>query len=307
MIVVANPTFAGDPLLRERLSAHFPRVEFNATGRILAGTELVELLRGATAAIIGLETVDAAVIAACPQLQMIAKFGVGLDNIDLAACAARGIAVRAAPGANALAVAELTLGFMIALARRIAIGAFDLKAGRWIRNGGTQLFGKTVGIIGLGNVGKQTARVLGAVGCTVLAHDLLDLRGYCSEHAIRFCSADEVLRESDFVTLHVPLTPATRSLIGRAELARMKPTAFLVNTSRGGIVDEDALADALERGALAGAASDVFAEEPTRNARLLACPAFIGTPHVGGNSREAIHAVGMAAIDNLVRHFTAAA
>jgi phosphoglycerate dehydrogenase-like enzyme len=189
---------------------------------------------------------------------------------------------------------------MIGLARRIAIATHQLKQGQWIRDGGVQLFGRTVGIIGLGHVGKQVARVLQAVGCPVIAHDIADLRAYCAEHAIRSCSFGELLREADVVTLHVPLTPATRGLIGRAELCAMRPGAFLINTARGGVVDEDALADALAGGTLAGAASDVFVEEPTRNARLLAQASFIATPHVGGNSREAVHAVGMAAIRNLV-------
>ena len=299
-VAVANPTFASDELLRGALRERFPDAYFNTSGRILAGAELSDFLAGCSAAILGLERVDAALLAACPQLRVIAKFGVGLDNIDLPGCAARGIEVRATPGANALAVAELTLGFMIALARRVAIMTAQLKAGVWQRNGGTQLFGKTVGIIGLGNVGKQSARVLQAVGCTVLAHDILDLRPYAATHEIWWRAFGDLLREADFVSLHVPLTPATRGLIGRAELRAMKPTAFLVNTSRGGVVDEDALADALGDGAIAGAASDVFADEPTRNARLLAFDSFVATPHIGGNSREAIRSVGMACVRNLV-------
>ena len=298
-VVVANPTFAGDAGLRAALLARFPGAVFNDTGRILDDDALRDLLAGATAAIIGLERVDAALLDRCPDLRVIAKFGVGLDAIDLAGCAARGIAVRSTPGVNALAVAELTLGFMIGLARRIAIASHQLRQGRWIRDGGVQLFGRTVGIIGLGNVGRATARVVQAVGCPVIAHDLVDLGAYCADHAIRFTSLDELLRDADVVTVHVPLTPRTRPLIGRAELAAMKPGAFLINTARGGVVDEDALCDALAAGALGGAASDVFADEPTRNTRLLGFDNFLATPHVGGNSREAIRAVGLAAIDHL--------
>jgi len=299
-VAVANPTFASDELLRGALREHFPDACFNTSGRILAGAELSDFLGGATAAILGLERVDAALLDACPALRVIAKFGVGLDNIDLPGCSARGIEVRSTPGANALAVAELTLGFMIGLARRVAIMNAELKRGVWQRNGGVQVFGKTVGIIGLGNVGKQSARVLQAVGCTILAHDILDLRSYAATAEIACRALGDLLREADFVSLHVPLTPATRGLIGRAELRAMKPTAFLVNTSRGGVVDEDALADALADGAIAGAASDVFVDEPTRNARLLALDNFIATPHIGGNSREAIRSVGMACVRNLV-------
>lgn len=302
-IAVASNTFSNDETLRAALSAQFPQAYFNPTGRILAGAELVELLRGGTAAIMGLERIDAALLDACPQIRVISKFGVGLDNVDLAGCARRGVAVLSSPGVNAPAVAELTLGMMIALARRIAISTHHLKSGRWVRNGGVQLLGKKVGLIGLGHVGKQTAKVLQSVGCAILAHDVLDLSAYCAAHAIERRSLDRVLEESDFVSLHVPLTPETRSMIRRPQLRRMKPTAFLINTARGGIVDEDDLADALQEGTIAGAASDVFAEEPTRHARLLGQETFIGTAHVGGNSREAIHAVGMAAISNLLAHY----
>jgi D-3-phosphoglycerate dehydrogenase len=142
-----------------------------------------------------------------------------------------------------------------------------------------------------------------AVGCEVWAHDLLDLRAYCEPRAIRLGSLDEVLASCDFVSLHVPLTSSTRLMIRRRQLALMKPTAFLINTARGGIVDEGDLAEALHLGTLAGAAFDVFAEEPTRNTRLLALDNFIGTAHVGGNSREAITAVGLAAVENLVAHY----
>jgi phosphoglycerate dehydrogenase-like enzyme len=302
-VAVASHTFSNDEALRAALSACFPAAYFNPTGRILAGAELVEFLRSGTAAIMGLERIDAALLDACPELRVISKFGVGLDNVDLPGCAARGVAVLSTPGVNAFAVAELTLGLMIALARRIAISTHHLKSGRWVRNGGVQVLGKRVGLVGLGHVGKQTARVLQAVGCSILAHDLLDLSAYCAAHGIERGSLDQVLGESDVVSIHVPLTSETRSMIRRPQLRRMKPTAFLINTARGGIVDEDDLADALQDGTLAGAASDVFADEPTRHARLLGLETFIGTAHVGGNSREAIHAVGMAAVRNLLAHF----
>jgi phosphoglycerate dehydrogenase-like enzyme len=302
-VAVASHTFSNSDALREAMSRSFPQAYFNRTGRILAGDELLEFMRGSPAAVMGLERIDAAFLDACPELRVISKFGVGLDNVDLAHCAKRGIAVLSSPGVNALAVAELTLGFMIAVARRIAISTHLLKNGRWVKNGGVQVFGKKVGLIGLGHVGKRTAAVLRAVGCEVMAYDILDLRAYCAEHGITACSLEELLRDSDFVSLHVPLTAQSRGMIGRAQLQQMKPTAFLINAARGGIVDEDALAEALEAGGIAGAASDVFAEEPTHNTRLLSLDNFIGTAHIGGNSQEAIHAVGMAAVTNLLKHF----
>jgi D-3-phosphoglycerate dehydrogenase len=301
-VAVPSNTFSNDATLRAALAARFPSARFNPTGRILAGAELTQLLQGAIAAIIGLERIDAALLDACPELRVISKFGVGLDSIDLPGCAHRGVAVLSTPGVNAPAVAELTLGLMLALARRIAISTHHLKHGQWVRDGGVQALGKTVGLVGLGHVGKATARLLQATGCSILAHDLLDLSAYCAAHGIEPCSLDRLLGESDFVSLHVPLTPLTRGLIRRPQLRWMKPSAFLINTARGGIVDEDDLADALQERAIAGAASDVFVDEPTHHERLLAQETFIGTPHVGGNSREAIHAVGMAAVTNLLAH-----
>ncbi len=302
-IAVASHTFSNDEFLRQALLKHFPDARFNPTGRMLVGDELVAFLADCDAAIMALEKIDAALIDALPNLKVISKFGVGMDNVDLDYCAKRGIPVLSTPGVNAFAVAELTLGFMLALARRIAITTHYLKTDRWVKNGGVQAFGKKVGLIGLGNVGKRTAAVLQSVGCSVMAHDILDLSQYCADNDIEFCSFERLISESDFVSLHVPLTPQTKLMIRRPQLQQMKPTAFLINTARGGIVDEDDLADALEQGTIAGSASDVFAVEPTDNARLVGFDNFIGTAHVGGNSREAIHAVGTAAIDHLLKHY----
>ncbi len=304
-IAVASHTFCGEPALRQELTAHFPRARFNPTGRMLVGAELLAFLADSPAAIVGLEPIDAALLAACPALQVLAKFGVGLDSLDLAACARRGIAVLSSPGVNAEAVAELTLGLMIAAARRIAIGTHHLKRGSWVKHGGVQVLGKKVGLVGLGHVGKRTAALLQAVGCQVMAHDVLELRDYCAARAIEWASLEALLAGSDFVSLHVPLTAATRAMIGRAQLAQMRSSAFLVNTARGGLVDEEALHQALASGVIAGAAFDVFAEEPAANPRLLALENFIGTAHIAGNSREAIAAVGRAAIANLVSYLSA--
>lgn len=303
IIAVASNTFSDDETLRDALLARFPNAYFNRTGRILAGEELVTFLARGEAAIMGLEKIDAALLDASRQIRVISKFGVGMDNVDLARCAELGIPVLSRPGVNAFAVGELALGLMLAVARRIAVSTHLLKTGQWVKKPGVQVFGKKVGIIGLGHAGKATARAVQGVGCSVSAYDILDLRDYCDSHGIAFVSLDTVLRESDFVSLHVPLTPITKSMIDREALAKMKPTAYLINTARGGIVDEDALSDALEAGRLAGAGFDVYAEEPTRNARLVGMEGFAGTTHVGGNSREAIRAVGMAAIENLLAHF----
>ena len=302
-VAVASHTFSNTQMLRNALLEHFPNAYFNPTGEMLAGHELRAFLEGGNAAIMGLEKIDSVLLDANPQLTVISKFGVGMDNVDLAYCSKRGVSVLSSPGVNALAVAELSLGFMIALARRIAISTYHLKEGRWVKNGGVQLFGKRVGLIGLGNVGKKTASILQAVDCQVMAYDIEDLAAYSRSRSIQFCSLERVLRESDFVSLHVPLTPRTKLMISHPQLKMMKSSAFLINTARGGIVDETALVEALRSGTIAGAASDVFADEPTNNTELLSLDNFIGTAHVGGNSQEAVQAVGMAAIRNLLDYF----
>ncbi len=302
-IAVVSHTFSNNETLRNALLEHFPNAYFNPTGEMLGERDLREFLEDSSAAIVGLEPIDSDFLDAHPQLAVISKFGVGMDNVDLDHCARRGVSVLSTPGVNALAVAELTLGFMIALARRIAISTHYLKGGRWVKNGGVQLVGKKVGLVGLGNVGKQTASILQAVGCEIMAYDIQDPSAYARSRSIRLCSFEELLQESDFVSLHVPLTPKTTHMISHPQLKVMKSSAFLINTARGGVVDESALVQALQDGMIAGAASDVFTDEPTNNTQLLGLDNFIGTAHVGGNSREAVHAVGMAAINNLLAYF----
>jgi D-3-phosphoglycerate dehydrogenase len=219
--------------------------------------------------------------------------------IDLAAARRYGVSVRWTPGVNRQAVAELTIAFMIALCRSLVPLARALKAGGWTHPGGRQLSSSTVGIVGCGNVGKEVARLCRAFGSTVIAHDIRSYDDFYRTHDVTAVPLDALLAKADIVTLHVPLDLSTRGLIGRRELALMKPTAHLINTARGGIVDETELASALAGGRLAGAAFDVFNEEPPTNAELLSQPGFIGTPHIGGGTTEAVLAMGRAAIEGL--------
>jgi phosphoglycerate dehydrogenase-like enzyme len=261
--------------------------------------DLVALLRGHERAITGLEVLDAAVFAAVPELRVVSKYGVGLDIIDLAAARRYDVSLRWTPGVNRQAVAELTIAFMIALCRSLVPLAQAVKTGGWTHPGGRQLSSSTVGIVGCGHVGQEVARLCRAFGATVIAHDIRSYEDFYRAHGVTAATLDALLAESDIVTLHVPLDASTRGLIGRPQLARLKPTAHLINTARGGLVDETALAEALAGGRLAGAAFDVFSEEPPTNAELLLQPAFIGTPHIGGGTAEAVLAMGRAAIEGL--------
>jgi D-3-phosphoglycerate dehydrogenase len=217
----------------------------------------------------------------------------------VAAIARRGIRLGWTGGVNRRSVAELTLAFAIALLHRVPEGDNALRRREWPKLIGRQLTGKTIGIIGCGAVGQDLVRLLAPFEGRILAHDIRDYPEFYRAHRVTPVDLDALLIAADIVTLHVPLDASTRWMIGAAQLARMRPGACLINAARGGLIDEDALADALERGHLMGAACDVFQMEPDAHARLLALPTFLGTPHIGGSTQEAQLAMGRAAIEGL--------
>lgn len=298
-VAVAARSFVRNATLRAELQAKYPHVTFADATRRLDGDSLVALLRGHDRAIIGLERVDDRILEQVPELKVISKYGVGLDGIDLAAVARRGIKLGWTGGVNRRSVAELTLAFAIALFHRVPECEVALRGGEWRKLAGRQLTEKTVGIIGCGFVGQDLVRLLAPFDCRVLAHDIRDYPEFYAAHRVTPVGRDELLRSSDVVTLHVPLDASTHGMIGAAAIALMPRGSFLINAARGGLVDETALADALERGHLAGAALDVFEMEPEANRRLLALPTFLGTPHIGGSAAEAQLAMGRAAIEGL--------
>jgi len=296
---VASRSFSKDQRLRDELAARYASIRWNSTDRVLAGQELIDFLRGHERAITGLDRLDAQVFGALPELRMISKYGVGLDMIDLDAARRHGVSVRWTPGVNRQAVAELTIAFMLALSRRIVPLAVEMRDGGWRQPGGRQISSAVVGIVGCGHVGQQVAQLCRAFGAEVIANDIRAYDEFYRAHAVTPVDLGTLLARSDFVTLHVPLDASTRDLIGARELASMKPTAFLINAARGGIVDESALQDALIGARLAGAAFDVFATEPPINRELLRLQNFLATPHIGGSTDEAVLAMGRAAIAGL--------
>jgi D-3-phosphoglycerate dehydrogenase len=298
-VAVASHSFPKNDTLRRELLARYPTSVFNESRAPLAGESLVRFLKGHDKAITGLERLDDDVFAAVPELRIVSKYGVGLDTIDREAAKRRGISIRWTPGVNKQAVAELTIAFMISLARNLMPLSGEIRDQIWTHGGGRQLSSSTVGIIGCGHVGRTVARLCGAFGAGVLAHDILDYGEFYRSNGITPVDLRALLRDSDFVTLHVPLDASTRGLIGAGELALMKPTAFLINTARGAIVDEAALKEALLARKLGGAAFDVFTIEPPVDTELLRLPNFVGTPHVGGSTNEAVLAMGRAAIEGL--------
>jgi len=299
MVAVASHSFGKTAILRQELLARYPAARFNETGWPLAGEDLIALLRGHEKAITGLERLDEALFRAVPELRVVSKYGVGLDMIDLDAAARCGVSIRWTPGVNRQAVAELTICLMIALCRSVVPLSRALVDGGWQHPGGRQLSSAVVGIVGCGRVGQTVARLCRAFGASVVANDIRRYEEFYAAHGIRPMPLEDLLAHADIVSLHVPLDASTRGLIDARAIARMKRSAFLVNTARGGIVDETALRAALEAGAIAGAAFDVFGEEPPRDRALLAHPNFIGTPHIGAGTTEAVLAMGRAAIAGL--------
>lgn len=240
--------------------------------------------------------VTARVIEAGKRLQVIGRAGVGVDNIDVDAATNHGILVVNAPDGNTLAVAEHTIALMLALARHIPAADRSMREGKWDRKRfmGVQVCEKTLGVIGMGRIGSEVARRGRGLGMHVLGYDPYAASAWAESLGVEMCdNLDDLLMRSDFVTIHVPLTAATRDLIRERELRLMKPTAYLINCARGGIVNEEALQKALEEGVLAGAALDVFSSEPPTNSPLLSNPKVVLTPHLGASTEEAQVAVAV--------------
>lgn len=235
-----------------------------------------------------------------PRLKVIARNGVGVDTIDIATATHLGIVVTNAPGTNTEAVADLVFALMFSLARHIREVDEMARRGRWARVLGRELFQKTLGVIGFGQIGRAVARRAAGFAMRVLATDPAVDEATASAHRVELTSLERVLEEADFVTVHVPLAPSTRHLIREAELRRMQPSAYLINTARGGVVDEAALARALREGWIAGAACDVFEHEPPTGSPLLEAPRLILTPHIGAHTYEAVTRGALLAVENLL-------
>lgn len=300
-IAVSTPSFSKNETLRSELLKLFPSARFNDSGANLAGDSLVKFLGDSTAAIIGLEKIGEQELQKLPALKIISKFGVGLDNLDLDALKKHGVELGWTGGVNARSVGELALTFALGQCRGILKATNRLRNGEWKKDGGFQLSGKTVGIVGCGFVGRDFVQMLKPFGCRILINDIIDISKFCSETGAKSVPIEKLFNESDVVSIHIPYEKSTHHLIGEKQFASMKKGAIFINTSRGGIVDEKALYSALQSGQLQSAAMDVFGIEPTTDNPLLKLDNFFGTPHIGGNAREAVLAMGMAAIENLDR------
>lgn len=273
---------------------------WNPYDRPLAEDEYALLAQDTSALIVGGEKVPAKVLEEGSLLRVVSVHGVGTDNIDLKLATERGIMVCNAPGANTNAVAELALGLMLASARRIPYADRQVKAGKWGQCIGVELAGKTLGIVGLGRIGRAVACKAKALGMKVVAHDILADEGFLREEGIEALTLDDLLSRSDFVSLHCPLTPETEGLMDERRLRKMKSTAYLVNLSRGKVVEEKALARALEEGWIAGAATDVYSVEPPAGSPLLSVEDLVTTMHMGAHTQEALAEMGRITAQNVL-------
>ena len=293
--VLVTPTSYGknDPSLRVRLEEAVGHVIYNSEGRPLKSPELIEIIPNIDGYIAGLDEIDAGVIEAAETLQVIARYGIGVDAIDLDAARENEVVITNTPGANASSVAELTVGLILSLARQITIGNSLMQSGIWPRLHGVSLVDKVIGILGLGAVGKQLVLRLSSFECTIRAYDPMPDSKFARQHQVEFCDLHNVISQSDFLSLHLPLVPETREMVDATFLAKMKKGSFLINTARGELIDELALAKALEHGHLSGAALDVFTHEPPdKENRLLALPQVITTPHMASHTDIATDTMG---------------
>jgi len=296
------PILVVDPIAQDGIDALKRQTEVDV--RLgLSHDELLGLVGSYDGLVVRSETkVTADVIAAGHRLQVIGRAGVGVDNIDVDAATARGIVVVNAPSGNTIAVAEHTLGLIIAAARNITLAAAALREGRWERAKfvGVEIRGKTLGVLGLGRIGTEVARRAQSFEMRIIGHDPWVSEEHADRIGARLVDFDTLLAESDFLTVHTPATAQTEGLIGAKQLERMKPTAWIVNCARGGIVDEVALLAALDGGKIAGAALDVYSSEPAGDNPLVRHPKVVGTPHLAASTQEAQVNVAMEVVEQIV-------
>ncbi len=267
--------------------------------------DLAPLLPIADASVCGVEVFDEAALAAAPKLKIISRLGVGLDNIDLAAARARGIDVVNAPGGNAIAVAELALGLLLSVYRQIPIMNAGIRTGAWDRFVGSEIGGKTIGLIGFGAISRILAQRLKGFDVDLVAYDPYADQAVADELGVRLVSLEEAVSNVDVVSVHAPHVPETHHLVNADLIASMRPGTVLLNTSRGGLVDQAALVDALESGHLAGAGLDVFEVEPVGpDNPLLAFPNVVATTHAAADSLEAYHRIGLSTAQAIVDVFS---
>ena len=284
----------------EPLRAFADELVFNDTGKPLAGEDLIRRLQDCDGYLAGLDYITAEVLQACPKLKAISRYGVGFDRVDIQSAKEQGIKVSNTPGVNAVAVGELAFGLILACARKIPYLDRSTREGGWVRSSGMELRGKTLGICGLGAIGKVVAQCGQGFGMSVVAYDPYINEDYCRENNIESVTLEELMKRSHVVSLHLPLLESTKHLIDAEKIALMPDGAILINASRGGIIDEDAAYDALKSGKLGGLGLDAFEIEPPVDSKLFEFTNVVATPHTGAHTREATDSMANLSVKNMI-------
>jgi D-3-phosphoglycerate dehydrogenase len=282
------------------LMARGYEIQRNNTDRPYKKEEMLNLIKDIDGIIIGIDELSAEIIERADKLKVISKYGTGLDNIDINMATNKKIIVTNTPTANVDAVADLAFALMLALARRIPEADQKTKSGKWEKIIGKSVWEKTLGVIGLGKIGRQVVKRARGFKMNILGFDLIKDKKFAPRYGIKYISLEKLLQKSDYITIHLPLNDATRGMISYKELEKIKKDAFLINTSRGGIVDEQALYQALRNNQLKGAALDVYHSEPPVESPLKELDNVIMTPHIGAYTEEAIENMGIQAAQNLI-------
>jgi len=298
LVTPRSATKHGHPALQRLRDAG--EVVFCTPGQQPDEAELLRLLPGCTAYLAGVEPITARVLEAATALKVISRNGVGVDNVDLDTARRLHITVCTTPGANARGVAELAIALMMALARNIPASDHALKEGRWERAPGIELWDRTLGVVGCGQIGRMAATMGAGLGLRVMGFDVVHDPAFNPGGGFSYAPLDELLAAADVISLHCPALPGGRPLIDGAALTRMKPDALLINTARASLIDEEALLTALEAGELGGFATDVYAQEPPGNLRLVHHARVIATPHAGGFTAESVARAMEQAVENIL-------
>lgn len=306
-VAVCSRSFSAHPVLREELTSLFKQVTFNDAGKSLFGSELIQFLKNHDRAIVALEKIDASTLKELPDLKVVGKYGVGLDNLDFNAMDEFNVQLGWTAGVNAQAVAECTLGLALNIVRNLHISHTLVRSGGWKQITGRQISSLSYGLLGCGHVGKALVKLLKPFGCKILVHDILDFPEFYKEYGVEPVSFEKLLRKSDILSIHIPRNTQTMGIMSCEALMNMKKGSYFINTARGGLVDETALLDLLNSEYIEASGLDVFAEEPPKNRELIEHPKVFVTSHLGGSSEEAILAMGRAAIRGLIKFKKASA
>jgi len=307
MKILVTPTSfkpsKGGPAL-ELLLSFSKDLVFNPKEKPLSEDELIPLLAGCEGYIAGLDFITRKVIENAPRLKVISRYGVGVDRVDLEAAREKGVTVCNTPGVNANGVADLAFALLLSIARKVPLLDRKTKEGEWLRSTGFELYGKTIGILGLGAVGKAVARRAAGFSMKIMAYDPFLNKEYTLANGIIAASFDEVIREADFISLHLPLMDETRNIINEEKMKSMKRGAVIINTARGGLIDEGAAYGLLKSGHLGGLGLDAFESEPPGSSPLFTLDNVVVTPHTGAHTTEATAAMADMSVRNLIDVFS---